>query len=103
MPDGVRLFKRAGNLNRDVENFADFHRRSAQSFSQRNAVDVFSGDVMATAFITHLVNRENVRMVQRRRRVGFLIEPNEPVTICCEFFAEDFERDLAAELVSSAK
>src|SRR6185437_7796811 len=81
----------------NVENFADFHRRSRQTLAQGNAVDVFRGDVVPAAFITHFINRENVRVIERGRGVGFLIETNKSIAISREFFSEYFELDLAAE------
>ena len=42
------LFKRAGNLNRDVKNLGKLHRRPGHSFSQSDSVDKFRGDIVTT-------------------------------------------------------
>ena len=40
----------------------------------------------------------DVRMVQRRERLGFAREPGEPIGIVRERVGQDFERDVAIEL-----
>ena len=56
---GVRFFESTGNLECDIENLCAFASCEAGDLSaQRNAVDVFSGDVVAAVVVSDFVNRE---------------------------------------------
>ena len=49
---------------------------------------------MPPAFVTHLINRQNVWMIQGRSRIGFLIETAKAFTVSGDVFSEQLERDL---------
>src|SRR6185503_7682290 len=97
-PGGVGFFQGASHLDRHVEDLSKFHRRSAHALSQRDSIDVLSGDIVTPAFVTHFINCENVWMVQSGSCVSFLIKAAEPIPILRELFGEKLECDFAAEL-----
>lgn len=45
----------------------------------------------------HVVDSENVGMIERAGRPGFLFEPPQPVQIAAEVGGQNLDRNLAAE------
>ena len=45
----------------------------------------------------HVVDSENVGMIERAGRSGFLLEPPQPVQIAAEVGRQDLDRNLAAQ------
>jgi hypothetical protein len=103
MPAACASSKSPGNLNRHIKHFREIHRRAREMGPQGLSVDEFRRDEMATAFVTHLVDGEYVRMIERRRCVCFQIETAQTIAVLGEFFGEQFKRNLAAQRVSSAR
>src|SRR2546421_13057326 len=66
-------------------------------FLQRDAVDEFGGDEVPAVFVAHLVNRDDVRVIERRSRVCFLIETAETIAVLGEPFSENFDGDLSTQ------
>ena len=86
-PAIVRRPQRRGDLRRDGKSFVDRHRRAAQAFRQRLAVDQLHDQVVGA----DVVERADVRMVQRGDRPRFAREP------IAELFGRDLDRDVASE------
>ena len=70
-------------------------RGVVQDTSKGRAVEQLRDDVRGRAVGTDLVNRQDVRMVQRSRGASFLFEATEPIRIGAG--RQDLDRDVAAE------
>src|SRR6185369_12709738 len=66
---------------------------------QRLAFDVFHRDVRLAIVFANFVDREDVRMVQRRRRARFLKETPAAILLLNVFRRKQLERDDALEFV----
>ena len=57
--------QRGSHLFGDIEHFADLHRPALHALSQRLAFDKLGGDEVRPVRLADLINREDVRMVER--------------------------------------
>ena len=57
--------QRRSDLFGHMVHFADLHRRARHALSQRLAFDELGGDEVRPVRLADLINRENVRMVER--------------------------------------
>ena len=74
----LRRFERHRYLDADAECFVELHWTTPETVAQRFAFDVFGGDVVCVGCLTDLVDGENVRMIERQDRAGFLFEATQP-------------------------
>ena len=96
-PRGMRLVQRRGNLSCDIENEPVIERLRSLELGQRLPVDELGGDEMRAFRFADLVNRDDVRMIQRRRRPGFPDESVHPVAVGGEFRRQDLECDFTVK------
>jgi hypothetical protein len=95
--EGVR------NLNGQIQQFVRFERSAAQPFLQRYALQGFHHDEGLALVFVDVVNRADVRMVQRRSRLCLATEPRQGVRVLLrEILWQELERDGARRRVSSA-
>ena len=94
---GVRGGQRERRLLRHVERVGEPHPPLAQLLPERHAVNVFGGDEGCVVLETDLVDGEDVRVVQRRGGVRFLLEPVEPLRVRRVLRRQQLERDAAAQ------
>src|SRR6201988_2788564 len=67
-----------GNLDRDVEHVAEFHRLASDALSQGHALDVFHRDKWtAVVSFTNLMDHADIRMTQSRCGTCFLREATQ--------------------------
>ena len=66
--------------------------------AQRPAFDELGGDVIRPISLADLINRENVRVIQRRCRPRLSLEAAHPLGLSRELRGQQLERDLAPEL-----
>ena len=66
---GVSSRERTGDLRSDIEHFTKLHRRVSHKLAERHAVNELSGDEIHRVDLLDLMNRDDVWMVQRRRRL----------------------------------
>ena len=59
--------KSVRDLDRNVQHFAQLHRRFSQAFAQRLAFDEFADDVGRFLADTDFMDHQNVRMIQSGR------------------------------------
>ncbi len=85
------------DLLRVVQRLAHRQRIVVQLRAQLFAVEKLGDDVGRASVIADVVNREYVRMVERRGRSRLLLETAQPICVCGEIGRQDFERDLAAQ------
>ena len=96
---GVCCLERHCYLNADAERFIEFHWTTQNTVTQRFAFDVFGRDVVAAFGLADFINSENVWMVERENRAGFLFETSQSTLGAREFLRQYFQRDLAAVLL----
>ena len=63
---GVRRIQRIGNLNRQRKQRLGLHRSPRNAMLQRHAIQKLHGDKRVPVFFANVINRANIRMVQRR-------------------------------------
>jgi hypothetical protein len=93
----MRLRQRRHYLNADVNRRRGVERSASDDVAERPAVHELIGDEVRARRVTDVVNRDDVRMIQRRRRPGFADEPGQAVLIVGRCGRQHFQRDLAAE------
>ena len=86
---------------RDVERVGDrrVDRQGAlsQARAQRPAVEQFRHHERHAEVRPDVVHRDDVRMVQARRRAGFLSEASQPVRVAHVARRQDLQRDVAVQ------
>ena len=94
----VRRGKRRGDLGADVHEFA--HRQRAargETLAQRHAVHELRRDEVDRARLPDLVDRDDVRMVERRGGARFLLEAAAEIGVVVQRRRQHFQRDVATE------
>ena len=76
---GVRGGKRIGNLNHNIQNFAEADFIVLEMFPKRFAFDKFGGNIVCVVNIADFVNRQNIRMIQGGSRPRFLKKSTQMV------------------------
>src|SRR5258708_15683847 len=94
----VGFLKRAGDLNRNVQNLIQLERPRRRAPAQRDSVNELSCYVMTIAVNADFVDRKNVWMIERRSGAGFLLKSIYAIAIGGELFTEKLERDLSTQL-----
>src|SRR5580698_10936809 len=84
------------NLKSDAEDLGHRHRALAKLLPQRLAVNPLHDDERQTVHRTDVVNRDDVRMIQRRSGAGLLYESRLRAREH-QFSANSLDRDLAGE------
>ncbi len=97
-PGLVRGLDRAGDLNCDVEYLGHGKPAVGKVTSQRIAFDELRCDEMCAVGIAYLVDRNDVRVIERRCGLCFLDEPPQPTLVIGVTAGQQFEGHLAAEL-----
>ena len=85
---GVRGVERIGDLHGEVEQRVDRQRRAVDAVAQRLAVEQLHDEERQIAVPADVVERADVRVVQRRGRPGLALEPLERRRILAESFAD---------------
>ena len=94
---GVRGLERIGRLDGQVEQERDRQRRAVDAVAQRLPVEQLHDEERQIAMPPDVVERADVRVVQRRGRPGLTLEPFERRRIGRELRRQKFDRDLTAE------
>ena len=97
MPLRVRGGQRVGHGNRDAQHLAEPHPLSRDQRVEALAAHVLHDDEVDAVGRLDLVDRDDVRMVQRRGRFGFLDKPLAAGLVRHPVVREDLDGDLAAE------
>ena len=85
-----------GHLQRVVERFPDRQLTVDERSPQRLTVEQLGDDVRPIGG-ADFVNGEDVRMIQRGDRAGFLLEATEAIGVGGERRGQDLDGDVAAE------
>src|SRR5690348_16525576 len=70
----MRRFERAGYFNSSFQRLIEWQRPSLQTRCQRFPFDVFHDQKFGTVLRAYVVQRADVRMIQRRDSAGFALE-----------------------------
>src|SRR5436190_5974101 len=94
----VRGVERLGDLDRRLEYRGERHRcRERDLFAQRHALDQLGGDVILSVDFADLVDGQDIRMIEGRRRLGFLHKTLQLVRNMANFLVEEFDGYPAAQ------
>ena len=91
----VRGGQAAGDLLGVVDGFAGSERAVAQAVAEGLALEQFGDDVGRAVFLADIEDGENVGMVQRRGRAGFLREALQALGIGGERCGQNLDGDVA--------
>src|ERR1041384_89304 len=93
----VRRIECGQHLNTNVEDLRELESLAMNEVSQRLAVDEFSGEKRQSIDFTKLKNRQNIRLVQRRRDFCFLSEALHASLVLRDVRRKHFQRNCAIE------
>ena len=96
-PGGVRLREGVRDLRGDRENPFGRKRPSRDELTQSRSLDELHRDPRNGAGLADLVDRDDVRVVQRRGGARLLLEAGEPVRVGRERLRQHLDRDFAAQ------
>ena len=95
------FFVRGGETLRDLYGVIDCFARGQNAVvehrAKRFALEEFRDEKGRAVVLADVEYGENVWMVERRYRAGFLFEADEAIAFAREGFGEDFQRDFASE------
>src|ERR1043166_120802 len=93
----VGFLQGPGYLNGNVQDLGKIYWPAAQMFPQRDTVDEFGGDEVPAVFVAHLINGDDVRMIERRSSVSLLTETAETIAILGECFCQNLDGNLSPQ------
>jgi|GEM_PF-7025908 len=94
---GVGGGEALGNLCGHLDGFGSRQRASGHTGTQRLTLQKF-GDEIGAAFVgSEVEDRQDVGMVERSRRAGFLLETPQAILVGGEGWSEDFDRHFATK------
>ena len=93
----VRMGDGVGELDGDAQVFAGIQRTRGEPRAQRFAVDHLHRDEVQTAGVTDLVDRADVRMVERCCGASFADHAPASIGIVRELTRQQFQRNVAPE------
>ena len=102
MPARVRGVQRVGDLDAHVEQRVEAQRTRGEPILQRRPLQILHDDERSPVLLADVVDRADVRVVQRRRRLRFAREPAQRLGIPRELFGDELERHERRSRVSSA-
>ena len=73
-------------------------RSVRQDLPQRLSIDELHRDVVDRAFLTYIVNSNNVGVIERRGGAGLLFEAPQTISIRGQIFRKYLDRDVSPEL-----
>ena len=94
---GVSRVEGVGNLDPKREQSVHSIGAIADDVLQRGSVEVLHDDERLAVLLADVVDRADIRMIERRRSLGFAAKPFERLPILSDVFREKFQRDKAVE------
>src|SRR5262245_13196832 len=95
---GVSGGERTRHLRRNIECGVTRHLAIFDTLPQCLAFDVLAHDKMIVIYVTNFMNRENVRIVESRGRLRFLLKATNAIWVCSKSGGQQLERNLASKL-----
>ena len=99
----VRRGERRGDLGADVHDIAHRQRARGETIAQRHAVHELRRDEVDRARLPDLVDRDDVRMVERRGGARFLLEAAAEIGVACSAGVRTFSATSRPSTVSVAR
>ena len=98
--DSLRVcrIQRVRDLDAQIEHRLDLHRLASDSVPERLALQQFHGDEGSPIGLVNLVDRADVRVVQRGRSFGLPLETAESLCVVGEVVRKELQGDVATEL-----
>ena len=90
-------FERLGNLPRDGQGVVEGNRSAGDALRQILTLDQFHHERPDAAVFFEAVDVGDVRVVQRRERLGFAGEPCQPFGVAGEEVGQHFQRNVTIE------
>jgi hypothetical protein len=87
-----------GDLDRDLDRLGERRLTARHPLPQRDPVDELRGDEMLLANLPDIVNGEDIRMIERRRRARLVLEPLAQVLVIANGSGKNFQRDGTLQL-----
>ena len=94
----MRLGQTFRNLRRDFNRLSHRQRAADKQLAQRLPLHQLHRDKGAAIGLVNLVNRTDIRMVQRGGRACLEAKTLKRLRVVCEFFGKKLQRNMAAEL-----
>ena len=93
----MRGGERAGHADAGVDHFAQRHRAARDALAEVLALDELHGHEVDAVGIADLVDRDDVRVVERRRRARLALETAHALLVLGEAHRQQFQRRLAVQ------
>jgi len=94
----MRFSQGISNLNRVLEGVSQWQMFPVLQLIERLALDKFHGNEIIAIVRGNVVNRDDVRMVQRRSRPGFLHKAFAPLWVAPLVGGQQLERNRPVEM-----
>jgi len=91
------------DLHAPIGEFPERHGSGLESRTQRLALEQLGHEKRTGVRGPHVVEREQIGMIQRADRPYFLFEATQPIRIVREEGRQDLDRDVASEARSCAR
>ncbi len=100
MDDPLRVcgIQRVGDLDAQIEHRFDLQRLASDPVPERLPLQQFHGDEGSPIGLVNLVDRADVRVVQRGCSLSFPLEAAESLCVVGEFVGKELQGDVATEL-----
>src|SRR5947209_13614443 len=87
----------AGRLDRDVESFAQAQSVALDALTKRFTFDELGGHELLSVDLAEFMNSQDVRMIECRRSLCFLLKASQAVFVSGVIGGQKFKRDSAIE------
>jgi hypothetical protein len=94
---GMRRIEAVGDLNADLQQLGNLDGPPGDPVLERLALQQFHGDKRPAFELADVVNRADIRMVERRGCARFAMKPLDRLRIMRNIFGEKFQRDIPAQ------
>src|SRR6266581_8509530 len=96
-PLGVRGIQCVGNLDSQVQQCFQFYRTRAYAMLQSYSIQKLHGNERLAVLLADVVNRADVRMIQRRSGLRFALKAGEGLRVPGNIVGQELERDEAVQ------
>ena len=94
---GMRGIEAIGDLNADLQQLGDFDGPPGDAMLQRLPLEQLHGDERAAFEFADIINRANIRMIQRRGGARLAAESLDGLRVLRNVVRKEFQRHIAAE------
>ena len=94
----VRRLERVTDLPGDGQSLVDRHRPDPEPFGERLPFDELEHESFDAVGFHEPVDRADVRMVERGQKLGFPLEPRQPLGVLGDRLGKDFDREVPVQL-----